>query len=244
MSFGNINIPNNGLTGEMIMSLVVMAIMLILCIVIAIASRKTDPFKKPKGIMFLAEFYVDFIDNMVVNNMGPQFKKIAPYFGFLCMYIFLCFIIGMLGFPAPLTYYLIPFILALISFLAIHITSMIYTKFKYFKRFIEPLPFFLPINMLSMWSPLLSLSFRLFCNALSGWILMGLLYDALMGLSNMIFKLPFFIAPVVAPILHAYFDVFSGFIQTTVFVFLTMLFVSNEVPEGYIYKQQTVKNLA
>lgn len=95
--------------------------------------------------------------------------------------------------------------------------------------------------MLSMWSPLLSLSFRLFGNALSGWILMGLLYDALMGLSNMIFKLPFFIAPVVAPILHAYFDVFSGFIQTTVFVFLTMLFVSNEVPEGYIYKQQTVK---
>ena len=96
MSFGNINIPNNGLTGEMIMSLVVMAIMLILCIVIAIASRKTDPFKKPNGIMFLAEFYVDFIDNMVVNNMGPQFKKIAPYFGFLCMYTFLCFIIGML----------------------------------------------------------------------------------------------------------------------------------------------------
>lgn len=79
-SFGNINIPNNGLTGEMIMSLVVMAIMLILCIVIAIASRKTDPFRKPKGIMFLAEFYVDFIDNMVVNNMGPQFKKIAAIF--------------------------------------------------------------------------------------------------------------------------------------------------------------------
>lgn len=72
---------------------------------------------------------------------------------------------------------------------------------------------------------------------------MGTTIVQLMGLSNMIFKLPL-IAPVVAPILHAYFDVFSGFIQTTVFVFLTMLFVSNEVPEGYIYKQQTVKNLA
>lgn len=242
MNFGNISVPNNGLTGEMYMSLIVMGLLLVFCLVVFVASKLVDPLKRPKGIMFVAEFYVDFIDNMVVNNMGPQFKKVAPYFGFLCAYIFLCFMVGMLGFPAPLTFFLIPLILSLVTFLAIHITSMIYTKFRYFKRYIEPLPFFLPVNLLSMWSPLLSLSFRLFGNALSGWVLMYIVYGALNMLSETLFRLPYFIAPFITPVLHAYFDVFSGFIQTTVFVFLTMLFISNEVPEGYIYRQKTVKN--
>lgn len=212
-----------------------MAVMLVFCLVVFILARRADPFKKPRGILFLAELYVDFIDGMVVENMGPQFRKIAPYFGFLCAYIFLSFMAGMIGFPSPLTYFLVPLLLALITFIAIHVTSMIYTRWRYFKRYIEPVPFFLPINLLSMWSPLLSLSFRLFGNALSGWVLMYLVYDVLQSLSNMIFGLPFFIAPLVAPVLHAYFDVFSGFIQTTVFVFLTMLFISNEVPEDYVY---------
>ena len=40
-----------------------------------------------------------------------------------------------------------------------------------------------------------------------------------------------FIAPLITPVLHAYFDVFSGFIQTTVFVLLTMVFIQNEQVE-------------
>lgn len=230
-----------GISGEVYMSVIVMAILFILCVVIFFMARKTDPFKKPKGLMFAAEFFVDFVDNMVVNNMGPQFKKVAPYFGFLCMYIFTSFMIGMIGFPNPLSSLVVPLCLALVTFLAIHITSAIYNKWRYFHRYIEPIPFFLPINFLSMWAPLLSLTFRLFGNAVSGWVLMTIIYSFLMEISNAIFTLPYFIAPIVTPVLHAYFDVFTGFIQTTVFVFLTMLFVSNEVPEGYINKQRTVK---
>ena len=35
-----------------------------------------------------------------------------------------------------------------------------------------------------------------------------------------------------------YFDLFSGFIQTTVFVLLSMLFISNEVPDAEDLEQK------
>ena len=86
-----------------------------------------------------------------------------------------------------------------------------------------------------MWSPLISLSFRLFGNAFSGGIIMALVYWATGGASEAILKLfglgPFnFIAPVITPILHAYFDIFSAFIQTLVFVSLSILFIAAEIP--------------
>ena len=94
-----------------------------------------------------------------------------------------------------------------------------------------------------MWAPLLSLTMRLFGNAISGWTLMTLVYWALEELSNLIVTLPkemagfSVIAPFITPVLHAYFDIFSGFIQTTVFIFLTMIFVSQEGPEDVAIKE-------
>ena len=110
---------------------------------------------------------------------------------------------------------------------------------KYFKRYVEPLPFFLPINLISMWAPLLSLTMRLFGNALAGWTLMTLLYSAFNNIGNVVIEFAAndamhvgsFIAPFITPVLHAYFDLFSGLIQTVVFLFLSMIFISNEGPE-------------
>ena len=40
-----------------------------------------------------------------------------------------------------------------------------------------------------------------------------------------------FVALILAPALHFYFDLFAGFIQTLIFITLTMVFVGNELPE-------------
>jgi len=40
-----------------------------------------------------------------------------------------------------------------------------------------------------------------------------------------------FLAPIPTAILHAYFDLFSGFIQTVVFISLTAIFIGQEIPE-------------
>lgn len=216
---------------ELIVSLSIMVIILILYIIVCVKAKHTNPLKKPKGIMLLAEMYVKMIDGLVDNNMGSQYRKIGgAIFGFICPYLFICMIAGLFGVPSPTTYLYVPLSLGLITFIMIHATSAYYTRWKYFKRYVEPLPFFLPINLLSMWAPLLSLTFRLFGNAIAGFVIMKLVYWAFdQIIINSISLAP--AAVLITPVLHAYFDVFSGFIQTTVFTLLSMALIKNEVPE-------------
>lgn len=228
---------STGLAPEVISSLMVMGIILILCIIIAIQAHFADPLKKPKGLLFLAETGVKFFDGLVEEMMGKHFKGFGGFVMAIAVYLFLSFIFGLTGLPSPVTNLAVPFTLALITFVLIHATSAKYTKLKYFKRYIDPIPVLLPINLISMWAPLLSMTLRLFGNALAGWTLMSIVYWALGGLSGMIFSFidsawnQVFIAPFVTPVLHAYFDLFSGLIQTVIFLFLTMINIANEVPE-------------
>jgi F-type H+-transporting ATPase subunit a len=80
------------------------------------------------------------------------------------------------------------------------------------------------------------MSFRIFGNILSGFILMSLIYFSLGQLSSWIFSfLPtgfssLWLAPLIAPWFHLYFDLFSALIQTLVFISLSMLFIAQEGP--------------
>lgn len=222
---------------EVISSLIVIFIIMVLALIVGIQAARQDPLKKPKGLLLIAEIGVTFFDNLVESLMGPLFKGFGGYIMAIATYLFIGFIFGLTGLPSPVTYLAVPLSLAFLTFCLIHITSARYTKWGYFKRYIDPVPIFLPINLISMWAPLLSLTLRLFGNALAGWTLMSIVYAALESLSSMIFSFipgeasTLFIAPFITPILHAYFDLFSGFIQTTVFIFLTMCLMKNEVPE-------------
>lgn len=219
---------------EMLASMLVFFIILIFSIIIKIKASKADPLVKPKGILLLAEIAVEKCDRFVEQNIGRLFvKRLSPYIGFVAVYIFFSFVIGLLGFSSPMTYYIVPFSLGLFTFLLIHITSAKYTKGAYFKRYVSPFVFFLPINLVSMWAPLISLSFRLFGNACAGWVLMELIYGVFEMISEALFGglvLP--LAAIVTPVLHAYFDIFSGFIQTLIFAYLSMLLIAGEVPDG------------
>jgi F-type H+-transporting ATPase subunit a len=128
------------------------------------------------------------------------------------------------------------FAIVLTAFVLIHYTALKTNGWKYFKRFIEPFPIFLPINIFSVWTPLVSMSFRIFGNILAGIILMTLVYGLTGSISSAVFSfLPeglntIFFAPLVTPWLHLYFDLFSAFIQTLVFISLSMLLIAQEGP--------------
>ncbi len=237
-----------GLSGETISSLILIGIISLLAIYICIRSRFADPLKKPKGILFLAEVGVTFFDGLVESLMGPRYRGFGGFIMAIATYLFLAFIWGLTGLPAPVTYLATPLSLGLITFVLIHLNSIRFTRFRYFKRYIEPVPIFLPINLISMWAPLLSLTMRLFGNALAGWTLMTLLYAALNGIGGTVIEAAghamgagSFVAPIVTPILHAYFDLFSGLIQTVVFLFLSMIFIANEGPEDDDIQELSVK---
>lgn len=227
---------------EVISSFIVMGIICIFAVIIGISASRADPLKKPKGILLIAEIGVTFFDGFVEDLIGRKLPGFGGVVMGLAVYLFCAFIFGLTGLPSPVTYMAIPLSLGLTSFLAIHIVSAKFTKWGYFKRYVDPFPVFLPINLISMWAPLLSLTLRLFGNAVAGSILMSLIYGASEQLSGMIFSFitaPLgegtwgmaILTPFITPVFHAYFDLFSAFIQTTVFISLTTILVGQEIPE-------------
>lgn len=235
------------ISGEVYSSLIVILIVIILAIVVGImfSKRKKDPLKKPTGFYNVVELGVNFFDKFARDMFGPAFKDMGGYVMAIAVYLFISFIWGLTGLPSPMVYMAIPLSLGLTTFVMIHATAVRFQKWRYFQRYIDPFPVMLPINLLSMWAPLLSLTLRLFGNAIAGYAIMTILYNALEALNSTIFSfLPvvtsgwfagnyngLIITPIITGVFHLYFDLFSGFIQTTVFISLTSIFIGQEAPE-------------
>ena len=224
------------LPGETYTSIMVIALIAIFSFFVYFKAKTVDPLAKPKGIMLIAEWVVSTIQSLVARNMGKHFRHLEAYFLSLMLYVFIGFIFGLTGLPSPISYYMNTFTIVLSAFVLIHFTALKTNGWKYFKRFVEPFVVFLPINIFSVWAPLISMSFRIFGNMLAGVILMTLAYGFLGYMSTAIFSfLPeglnsILLAPLVAPWLHLYFDLFSAFIQTLVFISLSMLLIAQEGP--------------
>ena len=170
------------LSGEVLSSLLAMLFVLIFWIIVGILARFHNPLKKSKGLLLIGEMIVGYFDDQVKEVMGIQFKGYTGFIVAVGSYLFVAFIFGLTGLPSPMTNLAVPLSLGFLTFSMIHLTSMRYKKWRYFKRYIEPIPVFLPVNLLSMWSPLISLSFRLFGNAIAGWVLMSLIYQLFQGI--------------------------------------------------------------
>lgn len=209
---------------ELVFSLIIITA---LCLFFIYAGKKVmaaDPLEKPKGIVLVCETGVEMVYNYMKSIVPSQFEKsYYPYFAMLFVYLIVANLSGLIGFDAPTSNYSITLAMTLITFILIQ-----YNAFKkkggltYIKELVWP-----PTNILSAISPLISLSMRLFGNILSGTILMGLVYQFTGWLSGMILPVNF-LGPILAPVLHAYFDVFAGCIQTLVFVTLSSILIAIE----------------
>ncbi len=156
--------------------------------------------------------------------MPSQFEKnYYPYFAMMFVYLVFSNVSGLLGFEAPTSNYSITLSITLITFTLIQFNA-IRTKggLTYLKDLVWP-----PTNILRTIAPLISLSMRLFGNILSGSILMSLVYAFTGYLSSFVMSFNF-LGPVIAPILHVYFDVFAGCIQTLVFITLSSILIALE----------------
>ena len=201
---------------------------------------KADPLKEPKGILAPVILGIQTVYNSVTSNVGKRIAdKLTPYIIVLWVYIFLCNIISLFGLSSPTANLSVTLLLAFITWVLIQITEFKYDGVKaWFHSFLEPLPVMLPMNIIGKFSTMASMSLRLFGNITCGGIMMQLIYSGCQILSDKIASLfgvgggvLNFMAPLIAPILHAYFDLFAGFIQTLVFVTLTMVLIGNDMPE-------------
>ena len=171
----------------------------------------------PTGFQNVVELIVEMLDKMTVGVMGKQAVRFRNYIGTIFIFILFSNISGLLGLRPPTADFGTTFGLALITFVMIEYAWIKTKGFGIIKDLLDPFPVFLPINIISEFATPVSMSLRLFGNVTAGTIMLGLWY-ALM---------PWFTKIGIPAFLHAYFDFFSGAIQTYVFGMLTMVFVSN-----------------
>lgn len=168
------------------------------------------------------EAFVEFIYSFSRSTMGERNAGLAPYIGTIAVFLLLSNLVGLIGMrKVPTTDYSVALGFALTTFIVVQTHQFRAHGAKhYFKEMFEPFPVFLPLNILEKVTPVLSMSLRLFGNITAGVIIMELVYGALRGIS--VFAMAFVPIP-----LHFYFDIFDGFIQTMVFVILTMELTAN-----------------
>jgi F-type H+-transporting ATPase subunit a len=207
--------------------LVTWIIMLVLVVFSIMATKKLE--KVPGKLQMVLEILVGAINNLTKQTMGEDKMAFAPYMGTLLIFLAVSNILGLFAIRPPTADLNTTLGLALITFVLIHVNG---TKRKgvggYLKGFAEPVFFMLPINLISEIATPISLGFRLFGNIIGGFIIMSLVYNALGGLSGMLFgpsALPIFQTGLPA-VLHVYFDLFAGILQSFIFTMLTMVYIS------------------
>lgn len=201
---------------------------LIMIVLIGFSFFATRKLKKVPGkFQNFIEILVGSINNLVKQTMGEDKMGFAPYMGTLIIFLAIANIIGLLGLRPPTADVNTTMGLAIITFVMIHFFG---AKSKgtgnYLKGFLEPMPFLLPLNVIGEIATPVSLSFRLFGNVVGGLIIMNLVYSALAALSTKLgIGLPIFQVGIPA-VLHVYFDLFAGILQSFIFTMLTMVFIS------------------
>ena len=188
--------------------------------------------KVPTGVQNIPEMLVGGVYSLVKSTMGAEHIYFAPYIGTLMLYLAAANLCGLTGFMRPPTADLnTTFGLALITFFMCHIKGIQSKGIKsYLKGFTEPFFLLTPINLIGEIANPISLSFRLFGNLVGGLIIMSLVYGALSSLSSMLFGWNVPILQLGFPVLlHMYFDVFSGLLQTFIFGMLTMVYISSSM---------------
>lgn len=170
----------------------------------------------PTGFQNVIETAIEATNNLVRDTMGERNMKFGPYIFTLMAFLAVANLLGLIGLTPPTSDYSVTFSLAIVTFFLTQIFQFRTSRGLggYLKSFTEPFVLLTPLNVIGELANPVSLSFRLFGNIMSGGIILGLIYQAA-GL----------FAPVLAAPLHAYFDVFSGLLQTFIFIMLTMIFV-------------------
>ena len=202
-------------------SMIITFILAIILIIIGIKLRKYKVTDEPKGLIIVIEWLVETMNDMTKSTIGKRYKKLAPYLTTIAIMLFVYNISGLFGFRPPTASISVTFAFSITTFVLVEFYGIRSQGIKkHLKGYLDPIPLFLPMNIISDIAIPISLGLRLFGNILSGVVIMALVYTVL-GWA----------ALAISPVLHLYFDLFSGFIQTLVFCMLTLVFIAGKLPD-------------
>jgi F-type H+-transporting ATPase subunit a len=191
---------------------------------LSLVARFTLKKSAPTGVQNLFEVIVGGLENFVEEIMGPEGKHYLTLIGSLFLFILVCNLQGLFpGFDSPTANINTTLALALVSFTATHYIGVKRHGISYVKHFMGPMwglaPLMLPIELISHFARVMSLTFRLFGNMVAKHKL--LLVLALL-------------APYIAPVPILGLGLLVAFVQAGVFTLLTMLYLSGSIEEAHL----------
>lgn len=204
-----------------------LALVAIIAVILAKMATKSMQLV-PRGVQNLAEAYLDGIVSMGKDTMGSEeaARKYLPLVATIGFVVFFSNIIGIIpGFEAPTASLNLTATLAVMVFVYYHFEGIRSQGFfKYFSHFMGPVPLIaplmFPIEIVSHFSRVISLSFRLFGNIKGDDLFLAV-----------ILALVPWIAPLPAYVLLT----FMAFLQTFIFMILTYVYLAGAtaISEGH-----------
>lgn len=195
------------ITESVVNTWLVMAVLIILAIVLR-RNLQMYPDKRQN----IAEIIVEGLTGLVTSTMGLKNKNFTPFIGTIFLLIAFSNILGIFGLRSPTADFSVTFAYGIVTFFCIHFFALKAKGWSYIKGFGQPFIFLLPINIIGEVAKPFSLGMRLFGNLLGGTVIMAMISGA--------------IAIFVPAVASIYFDLFSGFLQSFIFIMLTMVFIT------------------
>ncbi len=202
---------------------VVMGIISFLISLLIFIILKRNPEIIPTPAQQFYEGIINIINTMLEENIGKEGKEFLPFVTALAIYIFISNVLGLIpGFASATGNLNSTAALAIIVFIYYNYIGIKKHGFGYIKHFLGPVwwlaPLMLPIEIISHLARPLSLSIRLFANMFG---------------DHSVFLVFLGLVPFIIPLPIMALGLFVCFIQTLIFVMLTVVYLAGAVAEEH-----------
>jgi F-type H+-transporting ATPase subunit a len=211
--------PDAPITNAFSMELLVFCVLLVYFVIV----RLTLDVERPKPIQHLAEAAQGFVSDQSEAIIGHGYERFTSYLTALGLFILLCNLAGLIpGLESPTANVVVPLGIALVTFVYYHYQGVRENGFAYIKQFLGPVWWLawllLPIEIISHFARILSLTVRLYANMFAGDLL------------TLVF---FSMVPIGIPLVFLGLHLGVAVIQTYVFMLLAMIYLSLAVAHDH-----------
>lgn len=198
-----------------VVSWIIMAVLTVIAILLTRNLKVNGKIGKRQQIL---EICMDKLITFFDGILGGKGKKYMPWLMSIAIFIGASNMIGIFGFKPPTKSMQVTAAMAITSIFLVEFAGIKEQGLKkHLKSFAEPVWIVAPINALEIIIKPLSLCMRLFGNVLGAFIIMELIKSVV------------FLKLGVPVAFSLYFDLFDGFLQAYIFVFLTAMYVQEAV---------------
>jgi len=210
-----------------------MAVVIVLVMTLGMAPRAIVPGR----FQAAAETFYEFVENLVIGQVGHEGRRYFPFVFTLFMFILFGNVVGL--FPYAFTYtshIAVTFGLAAVVFILTTLIALALHGKKFFGYFFPEgapvwlAPIIVPVEVVSYLSRPISLSIRLFANMVAGHVLLKVFATFIVLLGGLGIVGPFIAAlPLAVNVLLIGFELLVAFLQAYVFAILTSVYLHDAV---------------